>query len=75
MTLKTPVSVVGDVAGRVACRLEADLDGSRVIEEPNNVGVVRRGARGGAISEFAEPPQAVASASTTDVPRGEARWS
>ena len=61
MTLQTPGSVVGDVRGGVACRLEVDLDGSRVIDEPNDVGVVRRGVRGGTISDFAEPPQAVAS--------------
>ena len=61
MTLQTPGSVVSDVGGGVACRLEVDLGGSRVIEEPNDVGVVQRGLRGGAISDFAEPPQAVAS--------------
>ena len=61
MTLKTPGSVVGDVGGGVACRLEVDLDRSRVIEEPNDVDVVRRGVRDGAVSDFAEPPQAVAS--------------
>ena len=60
MTMQTPGSIVGEVGGGVACLLEVDLDGSRVIKEPNDVGFIRGGVRGDTISDFGEPPQAVA---------------